>query len=360
MTNDSLIFYCREGFEADTAEEAVQWLEGRGIRAQGESRQGDAYAVLDISRAVPFDKLRNLPFRDLIFARQGTIALRDMIELPQGKRAGPIADAARTLAARFGLAGFQAVWLEYPDTNVGKALSPAARRVTPFIEEDLRASGLLKPDDSRLPRLHVFLLPDSTARVACSYGGRSSDWPLGIPRLRMPSGAPSRSTLKFAEAIMAFLGEDAEKMLMPDMRAVDLGAAPGGWTWQLIHRGVRVTAVDNANLRGELVDNALVKHLRSDGFHYEPKRPVDWLVCDMLEKPSRIATLVAKWMGNGWAQRAIFNLKLPMKKRLEEVARCTEILEEGLRHSSNHPTLKFKHLYHDREEVTAYCSILRR
>ena len=360
MTNDALIFYCREGFEADTAEEAVRWLDARGIRAHGESRQGDAYAVLDLSRPVPFEKLRTLPFNDLIFARQGAIAMRETITLPQGKRAGPIAAAARMLATRFGLPAFQAVWLEYPDTNIGKALSAAARRVTPFIEEDLRAGGLLKPDDARLPRLHVFLLPDSSARLACSYPGRSSDWPLGIPRLRMPGGAPSRSTLKFAEAIMAFLGDDAERMLMPDMRAVDLGAAPGGWTWQLIHRGVRVTAVDNANLRGELVDNALVKHLRSDGFHYEPKRPVDWLVCDMLEKPSRIAALIAQWMGNGWAQRAIFNLKLPMKKRLDEVERCREIVDEGLRNRSSHPTLRFKHLYHDREEVTAYCSVLRR
>ena len=105
--------------------------------------------------------------------------------------------------------------------------------------------------------------------------------------------APSRSTLKLAEALHVYLGDNIEKVLMPEMRAVDLGAAPGGWTWQLIHRGLNVIAVDNGPMKGELVDNAMVRHLREDGFRYLPKKPVDWMVCDIVESPSRIATLVA-------------------------------------------------------------------
>ena len=127
----------------------------------------------------------------------------------------------------------------------------------------------------------------------------------------------------------------------PEMRAVDLGAAPGGWTWQLIHRGLHVTAVDNGELKGELRDNALVKHLRMDGFHFRPKRPVEWLVCDMVEKPARIAALVADWVASDTAQHAIFNLKLPMKKRLEEVARCRAIIEERFGESGVNHVLRF-------------------
>ena len=114
------------------------------------------------------------------------------------------------------------------------------------------------------------------------------------------------------------------------MRAVDLGAAPGGWTWQLAHRGLRVTAVDNGPLKGEVRDDPLVTHLRADGLAYLPKRPVDWMVCDIVEQPSRIAALVARWIGEGHARHAIFNLKLPMKKRYDEVRRCEAIIARAL------------------------------
>jgi len=202
-------------------------------------------------------------------------------------------------------------------------------------------------------RLHAFLPEGRTAFVGESRA-RGNDWPMGIPRLRMPSGAPSRSTLKLAEALDVFLGERAHELLRPGMRAVDLGAAPGGWTWQLVQRGVAVTAVDNGLLKGAIRDDRLVTHVREDAFRWRPQRPVDWLVCDVVEQPLRIATLVAQWIARGDARRAIFNLKLPMKKRYDEVRRCTTRIEEsmaGARHS-----LAVRHLYHDREEVTAYLA----
>ena len=146
-----------------------------------------------------------------------------------------------------------------------------------------------------------------------------------------------------------------ERLFQPDMRAVDLGAAPGGWTWQLVHRGLYVTAIDNGNLRGELVDNAMVRHLREDGFKYRPNKPVDWMVCDMVESPSRIAKLVGLWLSEGWARHVIFNLKLPMKKRFEEVERCSAIIDEMLGDKAERAVLQMKQLYHDREEVTGYC-----
>ncbi len=175
---------------------------------------------------------------------------------------------------------------------------------------------------------------------------------MGIPRLRMPGGAPSRSTLKLAEAIVTFLGERESDLLRAGMRAVDLGAAPGGWTWQLARRGLRVTAVDNGPLKGEVLDDPLVTHLRTDGLSYLPKRPVEWMVCDIVEQPSRIAALVARWIGEGHARNAIFNLKLPMKKRYDEVRRCETIIVDALAKVRVKHTLVVRQLYHDREEVT--------
>ena len=80
------------------------------------------------------------------------------------------------------------------------------------------------------------------------------------------------------------------------------------------------------------------------------------MVCDIVEQPSRIAALVARWIGEGHAQRAIFNLKLPMKKRYEEMLRCRAIIEETLDRARVRHTLVLRHLYHDREEISGYCA----
>src|SRR3546814_1126995 len=51
------------------------------------------------------------------------------------------------------------------------------------------------------------------------------------------------STLKLEEAWHHFIPRDQwDERLHSDMTGVDLGAAPGGWTWQLVNRGMLVTA----------------------------------------------------------------------------------------------------------------------
>jgi 23S rRNA (cytidine2498-2'-O)-methyltransferase len=79
-------------------------------------------------------------------------------------------------------------------------------------------------------------------------------------------------------------------------------------------------------------------------------------VCDIVERPARIAALVADWIAGGFAQRAIFNLKLPMKKRRDEVLRCAAAMRERLAAAGVDASLAFRQLYHDREEVTGYLA----
>jgi 23S rRNA (cytidine2498-2'-O)-methyltransferase len=178
---------------------------------------------------------------------------------------------------------------------------------------------------------------------------------MGIPRLRMPGGAPSRSTLKLAEALAVFVGEEGPgKRLRAGMTAVDLGASPGGWTWQLVRRGLMVAAVDNGPMDPALLESGQVKHRREDGFRFRPSEPVDWMVCDMVESPSRVCALAARWVAEGWCREAIFNLKLPMKKRWEEVCRARDIVAQAM--AGRPHRFRLKHLYHDREEVTAWLA----
>ena len=101
-----------------------------------------------------------------------------------------------------------------------------------------------------------------------------------------------------------------------------------------------------------------MKHRREDGFRFRPPDPVDWMVCDMVESPSRVCALAARWVAEGWCREAIFNLKLPMKKRWEEVQRARAIVDEALAGAPYR--LRMKHLYHDREEITAWLAAGRR
>jgi 23S rRNA (cytidine2498-2'-O)-methyltransferase len=187
---------------------------------------------------------------------------------------------------------------------------------------------------------------------------KSAPWPQGIPRLKFPREAPSRSTLKLEEALLTLLDDgERERWLKPGMNAVDLGAAPGGWTWQLARRSLRVTAVDNGPMDRALMQSGVVTHVREDGFRFRPKKPVDWMVCDMVEQPRRIAELVARWFADGWCRHSIFNLKLPMKKRYAETMLCLDLIRSKLASAGRQVELRAKQLYHDREEITVFCRL---
>lgn len=359
MDGVALVAYCRAGFETEAAADlrriaahAAINVELSAVPASGYVIAHGAVASLAWERsesAVPPIFVRS------VFVGIGPVALL----LPQATAAR--ADRVTPLLAAIdakarGVATprpWRSVWIEFPDTNEGKELSTLARALRSRVEGALRSDGQLDDDAKR--RLHVFLTDGGTAYVGSSSAERNS-WPMGIPRLRMPAGAPSRSTLKLAEAFGTFLGEGNAALLRPGLRAVDLGAAPGGWTWQLAQRGLRVTAVDNGPLKGSVATDPLVTHLREDGLRWRPRRAVDWLTCDIVEQPLRIAELVAHWIADGAARRAIFNLKLPMKKRYDEVQRCEQRIGEILLRAKVRYTLRIKQLYHDRQEVTAYLA----
>ncbi len=348
----SLLLYCRPGFEKECAAEIQDHALRLEILGYAKAKPDSGYVLFTPYEESDMTTLfKVLRFGDICFARQVIAVLPLLSELPVNDRIGPLLEAAFSLSRQF-----SDVFLETADTNEAKELSVFVRKFTGPFTRALKDSGMLV-SNAHAPRLHLFFLNSTTVHVGISRPGNSSPWPMGIPRLKFPRSAPSRSTLKLEEAFLFFLGEDP-KSLQPGMKAVDLGASPGGWTWQLVKRSVRVTAVDNGPMDRELMDSGIVEHLRADGFRFLPSKPVDWLVCDMVEQPARIAALVARWLGERHCRQAIFNLKLPMKKRYEELKRCREIIEVALDEAELPFRLVFKHLYHDREEVTGYLTCL--
>jgi 23S rRNA (cytidine2498-2'-O)-methyltransferase len=353
MNPQAIVALCRAGFEPECARDLLSLAEiAQAVPAASPSLL-PGIVVLPFAKILAPARLSGaIARRPPIFAREISIGAGPFT-LGERDRITPIVNAVRANGVQCG-----ALLLEYPDTNDGKQLSSMCRRLEPLLRDALLASRLLTVEENpRLPRRHVVFTSKQEAFVATSVPGWNSAWPMGIPRLRMPRDVPSRSTLKLAEAFETFLTDDEQlRLLRPGLRAVDLGAAPGGWTWQLAHRGIRVTAVDNGPMKESVADDPLVTHLREDGLAWRPRRPVDWLVCDVVLQPIRIAELVARWIADGDARRAIFNLKLPMKKRYDEVQRCEQRMLEITERAGMNVSLRIRQLYHDREEVTGYLA----
>lgn len=347
--SDTLLAYCRPGFEGDAAAELTDWVGSQGQASYCRAPDGQAYLTCHIVDGDPAASWRRLQWQELVFARQLMLILDRLHDLPASDRASPIAKRVRQH-----LDTVSDVWLEHPDTNEGKQLSRFCRRFAGAVRRALSQQGIAV-DVAHAPRLHLFFTDSSAVTLAMSEPTNSSPWPQGIPRLRMPQQAPSRSTLKLEEALHTFMAPaERESWLAPGMTAVDLGAAPGGWSWQLAQRSIHVTAIDNAPVDSTLTNSGLVEHVTEDGFRYRPARAVDWLVCDIVEQPGRIVDLVLAWIEAGDCGGAIANLKLPMKQRRA----CVNDALTRIRRSpvAGWRQVGAKQLYHDREEITLFVA----
>lgn len=344
---NTLFMHCRPGFEGEVCAEIAEHAARLGVAGYAKGKPQSACAEFVCNDAEGAERLmRELRFKQLIFPRQW--ARGSFVELPETDR---ISVLLEHLAA-YPVCG--SVWLEVMDTNDGKELSTFCRKFEAPLCKALNKAGRLVDDPAR-PRLLLTFVSGRRVFVGLAAADNSAMWPMGIPRLKFPREAPSRSTLKLEEAWHHFIPrEQWDQRLSGDMTGVDLGAAPGGWTYQLVKRGMLVTAIDNGPMAESLMDTGLVQHLMADGFTYKPRQTVDWMVCDIVEKPARSAALLETWLGEGLCREAVVNLKLPMKQRYAEVRRLLERIEDGFKARKVKVSIGCKQLYHDREEVTCH------
>jgi 23S rRNA (cytidine2498-2'-O)-methyltransferase len=132
---------------------------------------------------------------------------------------------------------------------------------------------------------------------------------------------------------------------------VDLGAAPGGWSFSAAERGARVTAVDNGPLKDGALHHPLIEHLREDAFDFKPspKIKADWLFCDLVEEPHHVLQMVKHWLTIPGCRYFIVNLKFGRSDPLQLLSQIFDSRDGLVSHCS---LLRVRHLYHDREEIT--------
>jgi 23S rRNA (cytidine2498-2'-O)-methyltransferase len=295
-----------------------------------------------------------LPRVELAFARQGFPVGKVVHGDTTSLGSAVAAVLGDLLATRRGGPQPWALDLWVPDSEEANPLS--ARAIALATEVSARL-GARHPAWTALkqPNARAALAENGLYLQACLFRGGSAcaagavparDAPSLAPggrlRVHVAATAPSRAAMKLEEAF-AWLDRAPE----PGDVCVDLGAAPGGWSYVLLARRAHVIAVDPARMARSLEGGKHFRHYRADAFHFDPGEPVDWLFSDMAWRPLEAAALYAKWARRGWARLLVANIKLPMKKKAEYLFRVREILEEG-----GWQSVRARQLYHDRDEVT--------
>lgn len=219
---------------------------------------------------------------------------------------------------------------------------PKAFAINDAIAESLAARGLAY--DRRAPEqvLSVTLAGARAMLGVSRTRDNLSSWPGGVCRFAK-GGAPSRSANKLLEALEAF-------DLDPRRRAIDLGAAPGGWTHVLAERGLEVHAVDPAELDPAVLMRPNVHHHRmtAERFLDGDRQPVELIVSDMRMDARDAARLLAGFgrvlVPGG---QLMTTLKLPSHNALAVLDEALDILDRAYRR------VAARQLFHNRSELTA-------
>lgn len=159
--------------------------------------------------------------------------------------------------------------------------------------------------------------------------------------------APCRSYYKIEEAWLQSGFTPRKNDL-----CVDLGAAPGGWTWSALKRGARVIAVDFAELKKHVENHANCEHSIDNGYAFMPQRQVDWMFCDMIVKPMATLGLLERWLEQKACRKFVVNIKFRGKDPSTILAAVEELKAKW-----QIPVLVVRHLYYDRNEITLIGSL---
>ncbi|MDR1569850.1 MAG: hypothetical protein LBS72_05105 [Oscillospiraceae bacterium] len=154
-----------------------------------------------------------------------------------------------------------------------------------------------------------------------------------------------RSEFKLLEAIEAF-----DICAPHGGRALDLGASPGGWTRVLRNSGMRVTAVDPAELDPRVAVDPLVEHIRTTGQRYlsdSSGAPFDIIVNDMKMDAELSADIMAQAAARlKPGADAVLTLKLPARDWQSRINAARNIL------AKSYVIRDIRQLFHNRCEVT--------
>lgn len=182
-----------------------------------------------------------------------------------------------------------------------------------------------------------------------------SSWPGGARHFAQTEEQISRAELKLLEALDVF------GLALPAKgRALDLGAAPGGWTRLLLDAGMSVVAVDPARLAERVTSRPHLEHYRGYAEDYlaEAKRKAyrfDLIVNDMrmdAREAARTLSSAAPCLHKDGFIISV--LKLP--HTTHEINPLTTLKEALHILRKSYDVVQTRQLFHNRQEVTVVAA----
>ena len=148
---------------------------------------------------------------------------------------------------------------------------------------------------------------------------------------------PARAYLKIWEALTLL-----QEHPVVGEKVVELGAAPGAWTWCLADLGADCHSVDRAPLDPRIEELPNVFHRQCDAFALKPEDEMaDWLCSDLICYPDRLIQMINEWLEHGHCQNYIITIKFQGDTDFESIKILQEI-----------PNSWLIHLYNNKHEVT--------
>ncbi|HZK19973.1 MAG TPA: SAM-dependent methyltransferase [Treponemataceae bacterium] len=171
---------------------------------------------------------------------------------------------------------------------------------------------------------------------------------------------PSRAYLKLQEALIlsSSIGGGCFKMPINEnelpqpyavplpsknMRCLDAGGSPGGWTWVLRQFGCDVTAIDRTELSPSLMADKKVSFIKHDAFSLTPEQlgVFDWIFSDIICYPERLLEWIHMWIDSKAETNMICTIKMQGEINWGTIAHFANI-----RHS------RIVHLNYNKHEFT--------
>jgi 23S rRNA (cytidine2498-2'-O)-methyltransferase len=167
-------------------------------------------------------------------------------------------------------------------------------------------------------------------------------WPAGDAPVAEDRAPPSRAYRKLEEAFQ-WMGAAPRA----GEACVDLGAAPGSWTYAAARRRARVVALDRAPLAPVVARLPGVSTLAGDAFTYAPPSPVDWLLSDIISEPARAIALVDDWLSAKRARNLVVTIKFKGRDQYGALSALAPIFDR-----TSPRFARVKQLAHNKNEVT--------
>lgn len=175
-----------------------------------------------------------------------------------------------------------------------------------------------------------------------------SKWSAGMVHYSKFQSQISRAEFKLREVFESFEVPKTKGI------AVDLGAAPGGWTQVLVEQGFNVIAVDPAKLDPKLKSNPQVRHVKTSAQEYlsaEPGQKFDVIVNDMKMTVKSSVTLLHSYSQNmNKGGFGVITLKLPKEYNYDYIATLINFVRKYF------VVDQARQLFHNRHEITVLVS----